>query len=326
MINLTQRLSGSTVMKNTSHILLVDDESLILSSMRDLLEVDYVVHTAESGQKALEILSKFPIKVLISDERMPMMRGHQLLKRAKQASPNTIRILLTGYADLESVMNSVNAGEIFRYLNKPCRNDALLNVVRLGVQIHDRLSSLKPVQAVGASKNDVKPDFSTPKYDALFVGFTPDEIARLQLRLSKFFTIRTSKNVVDALKLIGDVPPAVIVSELKLDDYEGRDFLQAVVSENPQLIIIVLTDTVDVGLITEAVNELNVFRYLPKSATQEEIERALMDAAARSAIYRAQPNTNVKFTASQIEPPKKTPPATELLQRLKSVQDQLKKK
>ncbi len=314
-------------MQNTSHILLVDDEPLILSSMRDLLEVDYVVHTAESGQKALEILSKYPIKVLISDERMPQMRGHQLLKRAKQISPHTIRILLTGYADLESVMNSVNAGEIFRYLNKPCRNDALLNVVRLGVQIYDRLSSLKSTVTTAVSKNDVKPDLTLPKYDALFVGFTPDEIARLQLRLSKHFTIRTAINVVEALKLINETPPAVIVSELKLDDYEGLDFLQAVVSENPQLIIIVLTDAVDVSLITEAVNELNVFRYLPKSATQEEIERALMDAAARSAIYRAQPNANLKFTASQIEPPKKNPPPTsELLHRLKSVQDQLKKK
>lgn len=313
-------------MKNTSHILLVDDEPLILSSMRDLLEVDYVVHTAESGQKALEILTKYPIKVLISDERMPIMRGHQLLKRAKQISPHTIRILLTGYADLESVMNSVNAGEIFRYLNKPCRNDALLNVVRLGVQIYDRLSSLKPTQQASPPKNDIKPDLTLPKYDALFVGFTPDEIARLQLRLSKHFTIRTAINVVEALKLINETPPAVIVSELKLDDYEGLDFLQAVVSENPQLIIIVLTDTVDVSLITQAVNELNVFRYLPKSATQEEIERALMDAAARSAIYRAQPNANVKFTASQIEPPKKTTPTSELLERLKSVQDQLKKK
>ncbi len=70
-------------MKNASHILLVDDEPLVLSSMRDLLEVDYVVHTAEDGPKALELLSKYPIKVLISDERMPGMRGHQLLKRAK---------------------------------------------------------------------------------------------------------------------------------------------------------------------------------------------------------------------------------------------------
>lgn len=314
-------------MKNASHILLVDDEPLILSSMRDLLEVDYVVHTAESGQKALEILSKFPIKVLISDERMPGMRGHQLLKRAKQASPSTIRILLTGYADLESVMNSVNAGEIFRYLNKPCRNDALLNVVRLSVQIYDRLSSLKPVAMAAVPKNDVKPDLTIPKYDALFVGFTPDEIARLQLRLSKHFTIRTAATVIEALKIIGDTPPAVIVSELKLDDYEGLDFLQAVLNENPQLIIIVLTDTVDVSLITEAVNELNVFRYLPKSATQEELERALMDAAARSTIYRAQPNANLKFTASQIEPTKKTtPPTSELLHRLQSIQDKLKKR
>ncbi len=315
-------------MKNASHILLVDDEPLILSSMRDLLEVDYVVHTAEDGQKALEILSKNPIKVLISDERMPQMRGHQLLKRAKQVSPNTIRILLTGYADLESVMNSVNAGEIFRYLNKPCRNDALLNVVRLGVQIYDRLASLKPVTPANtASKDDLKPDLSLPKYDVLFVGFTPDDIARLQLRLSKQFTIRTTLTAADALKMITEILPAIVVSELRLDDYEGLDFLKSVVTEHPQLVIIVLTDTVDVSLITQAVNELNVFRYLPKSATQADLERALLDAATKSRIYRAQPSANLKFTASLIEPPKKTPPPTsELLHRLQSVRDQLKKR
>ncbi len=316
------------MMKNASHILLVDDEPLILSSMRDLLEVDYVVHTAEDGQKALEILSKNPIKVLISDERMPQMRGHQLLKRAKQVSPNTIRILLTGYADLESVMNSVNAGEIFRYLNKPCRNDALLNVVRLGVQIYDRLASLKPVTPANtASKDDLKPDLSLPKYDVLFVGFTPDDIARLQLRLSKQFTIRTTLTAADALKMITEILPAIVVSELRLDDYEGLDFLKSVVTEHPQLVIIVLTDTVDVSLITQAVNELNVFRYLPKSATQADLERALLDAATKSRIYRAQPSANLKFTASLIEPPKKTPPPTsELLHRLQSVRDQLKKR
>ncbi|MCS6989230.1 MAG: response regulator [Chloroherpetonaceae bacterium] len=312
-------------MKNASHILLVDDEPLVLNSMRDLLEVDYVVHTADNGQKALEILSKHPIKVLITDERMPQMRGHQLLKRAKQISPNTIRILLTGYADLESVMNSVNAGEIFRYLNKPCRNDALLNVVRLGVQIYDRLSALNPA-INAAAKDDSKSDLSLPKYDALFIGFTPDEVARLQLRLSKQFTIRTAPNAQEALQIIAQFPPDVIVSELKLDDYEGIDFLKAVLAENPQLIIIVLTETVDVGLITQAVNELNVFRYLPKPASQEDLERALMDAAAKSAIYRAQPNANLRVTASQIQPPTNQTSATDdLLGRLKSVQDKLKR-
>lgn len=312
-------------MKNASHILLVDDEPLVLNSMRDLLEVDYVVHTADNGQKALEILSKHPIKVLITDERMPQMRGHQLLKRAKQISPNTIRILLTGYADLESVMNSVNAGEIFRYLNKPCRNDALLNVVRLGVQIYDRLSALNPA-INAAAKDDSKSDLSLPKYDALFIGFTPDEVARLQLRLSKQFTIRTAPNAQEALQIIAEFPPDVIVSELKLDDYEGIDFLKAVLAENPQLIIIVLTETVDVGLITQAVNELNVFRYLPKPASQEDLERALMDAAAKSAIYRAQPNANLRVTASQIQPPTNQTSATDdLLGRLKSVQDKLKR-
>ncbi|MGQ9805685.1 MAG: response regulator [Chlorobiales bacterium] len=119
------------------------DEPMVLSSLSRLLEDDYIVHTASGGAQAMEIVKREPIKVVISDQRMPGMLGHEVLRQIKLISPNTIRMLLTGYSDLDAIISSVNAGEIFRYINKPWKADNLCNLVKLGIQIYDRITHLQ---------------------------------------------------------------------------------------------------------------------------------------------------------------------------------------
>jgi len=96
-------------------LLCVDDEPLILNSIERLFEDDFEVVKATSGAQALQQLKQQQIDVLISDQRMPGMTGVELLEQAKTISPATMRILLTGYADLGAVRAAVNAGEVFRY-------------------------------------------------------------------------------------------------------------------------------------------------------------------------------------------------------------------
>jgi len=100
-------------------ILLVDDEVRILRSLGLLLRMQYQVFATSDGNEALDILAREHIHVLISDQRMPIMTGTELLSRARKVSPKTVRILLTGYADAAAVEDSVNEAEIFRYINKP---------------------------------------------------------------------------------------------------------------------------------------------------------------------------------------------------------------
>lgn len=100
-------------------ILLVDDEERILRTLTMLLKMQYQVFSTTDGNEALKILKTEKIHVLISDQRMPLMVGTELLRQAKNLSPQTMRILLTGYADVEAALDSVNEGEIFRYINKP---------------------------------------------------------------------------------------------------------------------------------------------------------------------------------------------------------------
>lgn len=111
-------------------LLCVDDEPLILNSIERLFEDDFEVVKGTSGAQALQQLKQQQIDVLISDQRMPGMTGVELLEQAKTISPATMRILLTGYADLGAVRAAVNAGEVFRYLTKPWSNTVLRETVR----------------------------------------------------------------------------------------------------------------------------------------------------------------------------------------------------
>lgn len=102
-------------------ILIVDDNPDVISSLRRILiDEPYDVYTANSGIEGISILKTHPkIKVVISDEKMPGMLGAEFLSKVKTMYPEIIRIILTGYADMEAVIKAVNNGEIYRFFTKP---------------------------------------------------------------------------------------------------------------------------------------------------------------------------------------------------------------
>ena len=111
---------ASTELKTTANLLLVDDEPNVLKALKRLFRSpDYILHLAENGAEGLEILKREPIDLIISDMRMPQMDGAEFLAKAAEQWPETIRILLTGYADLESTIAAVNKGKIYNYCSKP---------------------------------------------------------------------------------------------------------------------------------------------------------------------------------------------------------------
>lgn len=114
------------------NLLFVDDEANILSSLKRLFHSPhYLLHTAESGAAGLAFMEQQTIDLVISDMRMPEMDGAVFLERVSQRWPDTVRILLTGYADLNSTIDAVNKGRIYRYISKPWEeNDILLTVQR----------------------------------------------------------------------------------------------------------------------------------------------------------------------------------------------------
>ena len=112
-------------------ILCVDDEPDIVSTLRRAFRKDYDVVTATSGLEGIELIKTQPFDLIISDQRMPGVTGDALLKFAMETQPEAIRILLTGYSDMESLVKCVNDAGIYKYISKPWEPEMLrLTVVR----------------------------------------------------------------------------------------------------------------------------------------------------------------------------------------------------
>lgn len=119
----------------TARLLFVDDEPNILKSLNRLFRSgEYQVFLAESGAEALQILAQQPIDLIISDMRMPHMDGAEFLTQAAERWPETVRILLTGYADLDSTINAVNNGKIHSYCSKPWVDHELKIIVNGAIE------------------------------------------------------------------------------------------------------------------------------------------------------------------------------------------------
>jgi response regulator RpfG family c-di-GMP phosphodiesterase len=115
-------------------ILFVDDEPLVLDGLKRMLHNEYVISTAVGGEDGLRaIRDNGPYAVVISDMRMPGMNGAEFLSQVRQTWPETVRMLLTGYTDINAAIDAVNEGNIFRYLTKPCEKKVLVEAINIGL-------------------------------------------------------------------------------------------------------------------------------------------------------------------------------------------------
>ena len=107
-------------------LLLVDDEENILAAMRRVLRREgYRILTAGSGQEGLELLAANPVDVIVSDQRMPNMSGVEFLRQARAMYPETVRIVLSGYTELQSITDAINEGAIYKFLTKPWEDELI---------------------------------------------------------------------------------------------------------------------------------------------------------------------------------------------------------
>ena len=137
-------------------IAVVDDETSITKSLQRLFRKDgYQILTASNGHEGLEILKKMekPVSLIISDQRMPGMNGAEFLEKANDIFPDAIRFLLTGYSDMDAIVDAVNKGEIHRYLTKPWNDDDLILQVRQSLEQYELVLENKRLLALTRKQN-----------------------------------------------------------------------------------------------------------------------------------------------------------------------------
>jgi response regulator RpfG family c-di-GMP phosphodiesterase len=137
-------------------LLLVDDEKAITKALNRLFRKEgYQILTADSGSEGLEVLQQNnkQVSMIISDQRMPVMNGAQFLEKAKTICPEAIRYLLTGYSDMEAVIQAVNKGEIHRYLTKPWNDEDLVLQVRQSLEHFELISENRRLTELTVAQN-----------------------------------------------------------------------------------------------------------------------------------------------------------------------------
>lgn len=128
----------------TETVLFVDDEENILNSViRTFADSHFIIRTAPDASKALDLVRNETIAVLVSDNMMPGMSGMELLELTKTISPNTVKVMMTAYTDLPTVIEAINRSEVFRFIVKPWDNQELVTIVEEGVTRYRLMESLR---------------------------------------------------------------------------------------------------------------------------------------------------------------------------------------
>ena len=120
-------------------LLVVDDEADVCDSVHDLLRREFNVLKARSAEEGMKLMRANEIHIIMTDQRMPKVTGVELLKSIRAGHPQAIRMLFTGYADLDSVIAAINQGHIFKFLKKPWEPKELEEAVREAAAEYDRL-------------------------------------------------------------------------------------------------------------------------------------------------------------------------------------------
>jgi response regulator RpfG family c-di-GMP phosphodiesterase len=128
--------------KSDHTILCVDDEKNILNAIKRLLrKEDFHVLTCSSGEDALDLMAKNDVHLVICDQRMPIMNGTTLLKKVKEKYPDVVRIILTGYTDVDSITDSINQGHVYKFFLKPWNDQNLKLEIRQALEQYDLIKA-----------------------------------------------------------------------------------------------------------------------------------------------------------------------------------------
>jgi DNA-binding NtrC family response regulator len=120
-------------------LLVIDDEPDVCDSVHDLLRREFRVLKAHGAQDGLRLMQEEEVHIIMTDQRMPTITGVELLEKVKARKPQAVRMLFTGYSDLDSIIAAINQGHIFQFLKKPWQPEELQDAVRAAAVEYDRL-------------------------------------------------------------------------------------------------------------------------------------------------------------------------------------------
>jgi eukaryotic-like serine/threonine-protein kinase len=271
-------------------VIFVDDEERILNALRSLFRADYDVVTATEGEQALEALKTGEFDVVVSDQRMPKMLGVEVLRRVRELSPDTVRILLTGYSDLASIVGSINEGEIYRFVSKPWDNQELARILNESVAVSRAVREMRhaPVPSLAVDGT------------LLVVESEPDLIRAVRELFGRRHRVLYAPSGEEALDLMLNEDVSVLLADVDGNQTQMTTMLKLLKQEQPQVLAIVATGASDSELVIELVNQAQIFRFMNKPLNPTLLKQHIESAMARHRTLRQTP---ALARQQKVEPP-----------------------
>ena len=297
-------------------VLFVDDEPRILTSMRMLFRGTYELHFAESGAQALELLKTQTVDAIVSDQRMPGMSGFEFLREARTINPHAMRILLTGYSDLNAIIGSVNEGEIFRFVNKPWANDVLLSTVAMAVNAakSSQTAVLAPPPPVAASAS------AAPAI--LVLDDTVSTAKNIQTMLGDQFRVFGAASMDDAIAVLERERIGVLVSESRVQGHPVVALVGLLKQHQPQLVTVILTNHADATSAVDLINQGQIYRLMTKPVQDVTCRIMVASAYRQHQHLLSVPVLHQRYAvapAEPLQPAAEPPPALRFLDRVRAL-------
>ena len=312
-------MTASTAPK--ARILFVDDEPRILTTMRMLFRNHYDVFFAESGQKALDLLKIQPVDVIVSDQRLPGMTGIELLRAARDLNPNAMRILLTGYSDLNAIIGSINEGEIFRFVNKPWSNEDL------SVTVARAVAAARTSAALSAATQDVIGAPVGPQPGVLVLDDDPSVPTKVQAILGNDYKVFGATTMEEAVGLMERERIGVVLSDTRVQDNPVITLIGTLKQHHPELVSVILTDRADAGQAIELINQGQIYRFITKPIHDNQCKITVNSALKQHERLAQNPELHKRY---EVEAPVTPPPAAatgsgNFLDRIRSLRSWVKR-
>ncbi|AYH45775.1 response regulator [Azoarcus sp. DN11] len=272
-------------------VLCVDDEPGIVRSLQWLLQKQFEVFTATSGAEALELVKQHDFDVVISDQRMPAMTGVEVLREVRRLSPRTMRILLTGYSDMQAIVRSVNESEVFRFINKPWNIAELPKVVAQAITI----AQTQPADEEVTDVSEEAPLIANGERilvidDDPEMGRTVADLVGASARVSY------TRNLADAVGILHAETVSVIISETRVGSIDATRLVRLMKSKHPEIVTVMLTAESDADTITTLINQGQIYRFVPKPIRTGYLKIVLQSALRKHHALANDPALTLRHT------------------------------
>ncbi len=275
-------------------ILCVDDTPDILRSLQWLLQKQFDVQVAPSSQEGLALVRKSSFDVVISEQWMPGMVGSEFLREVRKISPRTIPILLTGRADMQAILRSVNEGEVFRFINKPWNISELPKVVAEAVAIarldggdsHEGREA-DPARLCRASET------------ILLLDDDPAMLTIVEDTVGSNARIICASNLAEAIEAFGSGRIGVVLSETVVGGMDATRLLKILKSEHPEIVSVVVSSQSDSEAVVSLINQGQIYRFVPKPVKPGFLKLVVSSAVLKHQELRSNPAAAKRYSVEK---------------------------